>query len=186
MDFVSALWLPILLSALLVFSWSAITWMALPFRNNEWKGLPNHEVVRQAIKTAGFAPGQYMFPWWEDMKHRRSPEAMAKIAEGPSGFVTIRKPGPMNMGALMAQTLVFNIVVSFFCAYVASHALPIGASYAQVFRLVGAVGFLAYGFATIPDSIWFSKPWRSSLLTLVDGAVFGFLMGGAFGWLWPR
>lgn len=184
MEFVAELWQPILLSAALVFIWSAITWTVLPHHNAEWKGLPAADAVRDAIKSAGFAPGLYMFPWWDDPKVRRSPEAMAKVAEGPSGMVTIMKPGPMSMGAMMTKSLLGNIVVSVFTAYVVYHALFAGAaatpSYGAVFRIAGCVTFMAYAFGTLPDSIWFSKPWKSWIYVALDSVVYALLVGGTF------
>ncbi|OGU01002.1 MAG: hypothetical protein A2085_08635 [Gemmatimonadetes bacterium GWC2_71_10] len=183
MAFVGDLWQPILLSAALVFIWSAVSWTLLPWHNAEWKGLPNHDAVRTAIKTAGFAAGLYMFPWVDDPKARRSPEAMAKFAEGPSGMVTLLQPGPMSMGGMMTKSLLFNLIVSVFVAYVVSHAFGANlatASYGSVFRIAGCVAFMSYAFGTVPDSIWFGKPWKSWLLVAVDAVIFALLVGGTF------
>lgn len=183
MEFVADLWQPILLSAALVFIWSAVSWTLLPWHNAEWQGLPNAEAVRAAIKSAGFAPGQYMFPWVDDPKTRRSPEAMATFAEGPSGIVTILKPGPMSMGGMMTKALLFNLVVSLFVAYVVAHAFGANlaaASYGSVFRIAGCVAFMAYAFGTVPDVIWFGKPWKLWLLAAFDALVFSLLVGGTF------
>lgn len=189
MEFLTQLWAPILLSAVFVFIASAISWTVLPFHNKEWKGLPNADGVRDAIKAGGGweAGGLFMFPFPSDPKQRRSPEFMAKFAAGPSGMVTMMKCGPFNMGKTMVLSLLSNLVVSFFVAYVAWHAL--GAypqPYLRVFRIVGATGFAAYAFGSLQDSIWFAVPWRSWFLRAVDALVFGLLMGGTFGWLWPR
>jgi len=45
---------------------------------------------------------------------------------------------------------------------------------------------LAYGFGSIPESIWFGRPWGNQLKTLIDGLCYGLLTAGVFGWLWPR
>ncbi len=187
MQFVAQLWLPILLSGIIVFIWSAISWTLLPWHNAEWKGLPNAEGVRDLLKAAGWKPGQYAFPWVDDPKARRSPEFMAKMGEGPTGHVIIMKPGPLSMGGNMVQGVIFNIVVSFFAAYVVWHAL--GAypqPYLRIFRLIGATGFMAYAFAKVPDSIWFGRPWKSWVYDAIDALIMGCLMGGVFGWLWPH
>lgn len=107
--------------------------------------------------------------------------------EGPSGMLTIVNGASMlNMGPMMMKSLVFNIVVAFFAAYVAHHALASGAEYLKVFQVVGSVGFMAYAFGSVPDSIWFGKPWKSWFLHAADSLVYGLLMAGTFGWLWPR
>jgi hypothetical protein len=53
-----------------------------------------------------------------------------------------------------------------------------------VFRIVGTLGFMSYSFASIPDSIWFGRPWVSFYKQCFDALAYGCLMGGVFGWLW--
>lgn len=188
MHFIVELWQPILLSAALVFIASAIAWTVLPFHNREWKGLPNADAVRDAIKAGGgWGPGLYMFPFVDDPAAKRSPEFMAKFAEGPTGMVTIMPPGPFRMGRTMSLSFLFNILVSVFIAYVAHHAFEgrgTPPTYLQVFQITGAVGFMTYAFGSMPESIWFSRPWKSWFLVAADALVFGLLIGGSFGALW--
>ena len=188
MEFVGQLWLPILLSAVFVFIMSSIVWTLLPHHKNEFQPAPNTDGIQAALK--GAAPGTYMFPMHADPKQRRSKEAMQKYAEGPSGLLTLMAPGPMNMGKMMAQSLVLNLVVSFFTAYVAGHVLAMGGptapNYLTVFRVVGTIGFMAYGFGPLFESVWFGKPWGSQALNLFDSLLYGLLTAGTFGWLWPR
>ena len=58
----SALWLPIILSAVIVFIASSIFHMVLPFHRSDYKKLPDEEKVTAAIRGAGVTPGLYMFP----------------------------------------------------------------------------------------------------------------------------
>jgi hypothetical protein len=55
-----------------------------------------------------------------------------------------------------------------------------------VFRVVGAVSFVAYGFGSITMAIWMGKPWSSVAKDLADALIYGLLSAGIFGWLWPR
>jgi len=189
MAFIGELWLPILLSGVLVFIASALVWTVLKYHNGEWHALPNQDAVHAALKTSNPAAGLYMIPFTTDEKERHSPEFMAKVAEGPSGMLTVMPRGKMSMGAMMAKSLVVNWVVSFFIAYVAWHAFEhrvAPPSYLGVFRVTGAIGFMSYAFASLQDSVWFSRPWKSWCLQAVDAVLFGLLIGGTFGWLWPR
>jgi hypothetical protein len=90
------------------------------------------------------------------------------------------------MGRNLGLSLLLNLFVSAVVAYVAFHALGSGAHYRAVFRLVGAVGFLAYAVGAPYGSIWFWRPWRSSAMTAVEALAYGLAMAGTFGWLWPR
>jgi hypothetical protein len=90
------------------------------------------------------------------------------------------------MGMNLIQWFVFTLVVSFFIAYVAGHALERGTEYLRVFQLVGAVGFLAYAAGQLPAAIWMGKPWSIAWKEVLDGLIYGLLTAGTFGWLWPR
>lgn len=185
--FIGVLWAPILLSAFLAFVASALAWTVMPHHQKEWSGLSGQDGVIDAIRKSNPAPGAYMFPWNDDPKERRSPEAMKRWAEGPSGTVTIWPRGPMNMGKMMGQQFVFFLIVSIFVAYVARHSgLARGADYLAVFRVTGTVALMSYVFGTVPESIWFGRPWRSFWLGAADGVAYGLLTAGCFGWLWPR
>jgi hypothetical protein len=69
---------------------------------------------------------------------------------------------------------------------VATLALGPGAKYPQVFRVVGSAGILAYSFQTVSDSIWYGRPWSSTIKFIIDGVIYGLLIAGTFGWLWPK
>lgn len=181
-----ALWLPILLSAVLVFIVSSVIHMVLKYHNSDYRQLPNEDAVRATIRSGGAAPGQYVTPHVADMKLMDTPEVKQKFIEGPVGVLYLRRPGPPGMGRSLLQWFVFLLVVSFFVAYVAAHVFGPGAAYLEVFRIVGATAFLAYAAGQVPASIWMGKPWAVSLKEGFDGLVYGLVTAGAFGWLWPR
>ena len=184
MAFVGQLWLPIILSAVLVFVASSLIHMVLKYHSGEWSPAPNQDALQNAVR--GAAPGWYAFPMAPEPKDRMSPEWMKKWAEGPSGMLTIAAPGPINMGKNLAQWFLFCVVVSFFTAYAAAHALPAGTNYLTVFRVVGTIAFMAYGFGLAGDTIWYGRPWKSWMLALVDALIYGCVTAGTFGWRWPR
>jgi hypothetical protein len=181
-----ALWLPILLSAVLVFVLSSIIHMVLKYHNSDYHQLPNEDAVRAALRSGNPAPGQYVVPYCSDMKQMAAPEMKQKYVEGPVGVLFLKRPGPVSMGAPLAQWFVFNLIVSVFVAYIASHVLDAGTPYLAVFRVVGATAFLAYAAGNIPNAIWMGKPWGVAFKESIDGLLYGLVTAGAFGWLWPR
>ncbi|MGH7498459.1 MAG: hypothetical protein ACREL3_06360 [Gemmatimonadales bacterium] len=181
-----ALWLPIILSAVLVFILSAVIHMVLKYHSSDYSKLPNEDAVRAAIRAGSPAPKQYVIPHCADMKEMESPEMKQKYAEGPVGVLNIKPNGSVGMGPALGQWFVFTLVVSFFIAYVAAHTIPPDAAYLGVFRVVGAIGFLAYGAGQLPAAIWMGKPWAVALKELFDGLLYGLVTAGTFGWLWPR
>ena len=184
MEFMLELWTPILFSGLAVFVLSAISWTVLPFHNNEWNKVPNEDAVAAALRAGNLAPGLYSLPHAGDSKGMGSPDLQAKRGDGPVAFVTVAANGMPPMGPMMAKSVLYHLIVSIFVAYVASLTLAPGAEYLAVFRITGTVAFMAYALGTVPDSIWFAKPWKSYALHAVDSLVFGLVVGGFFGWLY--
>jgi hypothetical protein len=185
MEFLMALWLPILVSGIAVFFMSALVWTALPHHRKEYSGLPNDEAMLTALRAGNPAPGMYMIPWFSSQAARTSAEGKARMQAGPMAFVTVIPGGDRGMGPMMAQSLVTNVVIAAFVAYLAWHTVPTGAEYLQVFRIAGTATFMAYGLGHLPDSIWFGRPWSSWFLGAFDALLYALIAGGIFGWLWP-
>jgi len=178
----ASLWLPILVSAVVVFIASAIVWMVLPHHKTEWQKLPDEEGLLGSIRGSA-APGQYMFPHCmpADLK---DPATKQRYEAGPHGVLTVW-PGAPSMGRNLGLTFTFYLAVAIFVAYVASIALPSGTHYGQVFRVTSVAAVMAHVFGFIPDAIWFGRPLVSTCKSAADGVLYSLLTGGVFGWLWP-
>jgi hypothetical protein len=185
MEFLSELWLPILLSAVAVFLASSVIHMALPIHKGDYKGLPREAEVAAAMRELGVTPGEYMIPHANSMKACGSPEMQAKYQQGPVGFLTILPNGMPSMGAALGQWFVYTLVVSVFAAYLAWTALGPGADYLAAFRFTGTVAVLAYATSNVSNSIWKGSSWGITLKFVFDGVVYGLVTAGVFGWLWP-
>jgi hypothetical protein len=181
-----ALWLPILLAAVFVFITSTIVHMLLGYHNRDYVKLPNEDAVRAALRAGNPEPRQYIIPHCAGMKEMDTPEMRQKFAEGPVGVLNLKPAGNVGMGPSLTQWFVFTLVISFFVAYVAIHALPVGSPYLKVFQVVGAVAFLAYAAGQLPASIWMGKPWAVAVKEVFDGLLYALVTAGTFGWLWPR
>jgi len=182
----TTLWLPILLSSILVFVASSLIHMVLKWHNPDYRGLPNEEEVRAALLKASPAPGQYVIPYCMNHKDLQKEEFQKKFSEGPVGLLYLKASGLPRMGSALGLWFVFNLVVSFCVAYLTSRTTPAGTHYLQVFRVAGTVAFLAYAAGTVPNSIFMGKPWRVTLKEILDGLIYALLIAGTFGWLWPR
>ena len=180
------LWIPILLSAVCVFLASSLIHMVVKWHASDYRALPNEDEVRAAIRKGTPPPGQYVLPHCSDMKAMGKPDMQQKYKDGPVGFLVINPSGVPAMGAALGKWFVFTVLVAFTAAYLASRTLVPGTHYLQVFRVVGAVSFLAYGFGSVPLGIWMGKPWTSVIKDLADALIYGLLSAGIFGWLWPR
>jgi hypothetical protein len=179
-----SLWLPILISAVIVFLASMIVWPTL--HRSDYKGLPDEEAAVKALRPQNLRPGMYNIPNIPSRADLKKPEIIKKFKEGPIGLLTVLPNGAPSMGKNLLLSIVYYLVIGIFVAYVAGRTLPAGAAYLTVFRLTGTVAWLAYGAAVIPEAIWFGRPWKAVGKTLIDALIYGLLTAGAFGWLWPN
>jgi hypothetical protein len=186
MIFLDQLWIPIILSALLVFGASSLIHMVLKWHNSDYLKFRNEDEVRAAIRATNPVPGQYILPHFPDMKDMQRPEAQQKYKEGPIGFLFLKASGVPRMGASLGFWFLLNVVIAFLAAYLASRTLPTGASFLQVCRVVGTVSFLAYAGGSVQSGIWMGKPWRSVAKEIADGIIYGAVSAAVFGWLWPH
>ncbi len=179
-----SLWLPILLSAVIVFVAAFIAWTVLPHHRSDWVQAPNEDSLLQALRGLNLERGQYLFPYQQGGSGAKAEEAKAKLKEGPRGSLIIWDIP--NMGKNLAFYFLFCLGVSFMVGYVGYAAgIPAGEEYLHVFRVLGTVAFVAYSAAEVPQAIWFGHTWSSVWKSVIDGLVFGLLTGGVFGWLWP-
>ena len=183
---VTTLWLPILLSAVIVFFASFIMHMVLTYHRSDYRKLPDEDRVTDAMRNAGVTPGPaYFFPDFA-FKEMKSPSVIEKMKRGPVGFLTVRPNGPPAMGKNLAQWFLYCVVISVFAAYLSGRLLAPGIEFRQVFRVVGTVAFLGYGPAHAQESIWSGRSWVVTLKHLFDSLIYSLLTAATFGWLWPK
>ncbi len=180
------LWLPILLGTFLAWIASALIHIALKYHNSDYQQLANEDEVRTAVKSGSPGLGVHSVPYCVDMAQMNDEGMQQKFREGPVAFVTIFPNGMPPMGKLIGQQILYFLIGSVLVAYCASLALSPGDGYLEVFRFVAAVGFLAFGWATVPFSIWYGHLWSTAAKYLLDALIYGLLVAGSFAWLWPE
>lgn len=175
------LWMPIVVSAVFVWVFSALVWMVFPWHKSDFSKTTDEEAVRSSLK--GLLPGYYNVPHVIDQNALKDPEVRRKFDEGPLAFITIVPSGLPNMAKNMVLSFAYYLLVGIICAYVVTRTSGADASYLQVFRITGTVAFVSYGFAYFQDSIWFGRPWSISAKSMLDAFLYALLTGGVFGWL---
>lgn len=182
----SALWLPILLSAVAVFVVSSIIHTATPWHKGDYPKVPNEDQVMDALRPFAIPPGDYMFPRASSSQEMRSPEFLERIKRGPVVIMTVFPAGGSGMGRSLFLWFLYAVVVGVFAACIAGRALPPGAEYRVVFRFVGTTAFVGYSLALWQMSIWYRRAWGTTIRATIDGLLYAALTAGIFGWLWPR
>jgi hypothetical protein len=185
MELLIPLWLPILLSTVVVWIISAVVWMALPHHKRDFIALPDEDGFMDAVRKSGIKPGNYIFPDFRDPKVMKSEKTQKALNEGPVGHLSVWQT-PLTMGGKMAATFIVYLVVSTLIAYLTRVALPGAAPFAKVFQVAATAGILAYCFSFIPNAVWFGSYKRTIVANVVDGIVYGLITGALFAWLWPH
>jgi hypothetical protein len=179
----TALWLPILVSAAIVFFASFIMHMVLTYHKSDYRKLPDEGRVSGAMRGMGLIPRPptsfHIF---------RSPEMKSvpvseKMKRGPVGLLTVLPSGPPAMGKNLIQWFLYCLVMSVFAAYLSGRLLAPGTAFLQVFRVVGTVAWLGYGSAHVQESIWSGRSWVVTLKHRFDSVIYELLTAGTFGWL---
>jgi hypothetical protein len=179
----AALWLPILLSAVLVFVVSSIIHMATRWHANDFERVTAEDALMDALRPFNLPPGDYAAPMPESTAHMSSPEFKAKQSRGPNFLLTVF--GESSIPRNLVKWFVYSIVVATIAAYVASVALPAGAAYPTVFRVTSTVALAGYVLALWQSWIWYSRGLGYMVRTSIDGLIYALLTGGVFGGLWP-
>lgn len=182
----TALWLPILLSAVFVFLVSSVIHMASPWHKSDYPKLPNEDQVRDALRPLAIPPGDYMVPRPQGTDEMKSPAFAEKLKQGPVMMLTVMPNGPMSMGRNLALWFAYALVVSVFAAYITGRALSQGSPYLSVFRFAGCTAFIGYSLALWQMSIWYQRAWSITVKSTIDGFIYALLTAGTFGWLWPH
>ena len=204
MDFLTHLWLPILVSGVCVWFASFIAWMAIGHHKRDRDAIPTPPGEREfidAITRMNIRPGNYGFPDFcqhDGLPRKERMEALKALYDKhPQGL--LRVWAPTNMGANMLLTFLFYLVTSAVIGYLGWAALPHGSSsvtipgaeagrsmFWKAFQVLGTAGILAYCFASFPGDLWFQKKRRAMAMDWLDGIVFGLITGAIFAWLWPK
>jgi hypothetical protein len=181
-----SLWLPILLSAVIVFVVSSIVHMMLPLHRNDYAKVPSEDAVMSALRGFNLTPGEYMMPRPDGPEGMKKPEFLEKRKQGPVAILTVFPSGMPNMGPLLMQWFLYSVVIGVFVAYVTGRAVPPGTSYLHVFRFAGATAFACYTVGLWQNSIWLGRPWATTFRHTIDGLLYAGVTAGTFGWLWPK
>jgi hypothetical protein len=181
----TALLLPVLLSAVIVFVASSILHMVLPFHRSDYRQLPDEDTLLATLRSAGLKRGLYVFPFCTH-KDMKSPAIQEKYKQGPVGMLTVFPSGPPVMPKFLGLWFAYCLLIGLFTAYLTGRTVPFGAHYPVVFRVAGTAAFMAYGLGPLANGIWKGLPWSFVLKESFDGLIYSLLAAGTFGWLWPR
>ncbi len=179
------LWLPILLSSVLVFIASSLLNMLLKFWHApDYHTFSNEDEVREALRRGISTTGAYHVPACTP-EMMKQPQTQEKLKQGPNALVMVRPNGVMNIGVYLGQWFGYCVLVSLVCALLARSALPAGAPCLHVCHVIGLAALLGYAFGSLPNAIWWAHPWSIAIKHFIDGVIYAVITAATFAWLWP-
>ncbi|UCG52927.1 MAG: hypothetical protein JSW58_05045 [Candidatus Latescibacterota bacterium] len=180
-----SLWIPILLSAVIVFLASSFIHMVLRYHRTDFGKVPSEDKVMDALREFDIPPGEYVIPFAGSAKEMGTPEFIEKTTKGPVAFMTVLPSGRPSMAKSLVQWFIYCVIVGIIAAYITGRALEPGAEYLTIFRFAGCTAFVGYAVALWQNSIWYKRSWSTTFKSTFDGLVYALLTAGTFGWLWP-
>ncbi|MDB4908029.1 MAG: hypothetical protein JWO05_2813 [Gemmatimonadetes bacterium] len=183
---IAALWMPIIVSAVFIFIALTLIHALLGWHKSDMAMVPDEAKVMETLRTLNAPPGDYRFPFSNDVNEMKSPAFEEKMRQGAVGSMTILPNGDMNMGRMFGLWFVYTILVAVLVAYVTGSTRPAGTPFAEIFRLSGTVAFCCYVVAHWQNWIWWGKGTRFTVTYSLDGVIFALVTAATFGWLWPR
>jgi hypothetical protein len=181
-----SLWMPIVLSAVIIFLASWLLHMIVGHHRSDLSRLPQEDAVLDALRAAQIAPGDYMAPHLSSPRQMSDRAFVEKRRRGPVVLLTLSPGGALSMSKPLAQWFIYLLIVVSISAYVASRTLAVGAAYLSVFRVVGTAAFMGFALGHPHQSIWWQQRWSTTIKYMIDGLIYALLAAGIFGWLWPR
>lgn len=155
-------WLAGLAGGVILFMYSAMSWMVLPWNEGTLKGFPNQQPIIDAMAQIP-EPGIYTYP---------SPDtemAAAGQMKGPSVFAAVRPGPPPGMGGAMAAGFLIDLI----CALTAAWLLlrTSGLDYWGKVCFTAALGFLAAVFIQASAWNWFGYTAHFTLVQILDSTL---------------
>src|SRR5580692_2425244 len=93
----ASLWLPIVLSAVIVFIASSVIHMTPLWHKSDYPKMPKEAEVLDALRPFAIPPGDYFIPRAGGMQQMRSAEFKDKLNRGPVAVFTVLPNGPIAM-----------------------------------------------------------------------------------------
>ena len=94
----SALWMPIVVSAVFVFIALTIIHGMLGWHKDDMTAVPGEAKVMETLRGLNVEPGDYRFPYARSTQEMTTPEFEGKLKQGPVGIMSIWPNGGISMG----------------------------------------------------------------------------------------
>ena len=147
------------LGGLVLFAWSSISWMALPWHQKTFKSFKIEPAIMVAMKAGSQGSGVYMMPSMDK-------KADKKKSTDPFAFVVYNDKGYGDMNKRMAVALVENILTALLAAFFLSRCKI--KDYGSRVLTLGLLGLFAGLAAHVPNLIWWGHSPAFTFVAVAD------------------
>ena len=182
MEFLTVLWLPIIVATVVLWILSFVAWVVMFLHFPDFKKLDAEDEIMDLVSEKNVPAGNYMFPHAGSKAEQGKKEYQDRYMAGPRG--TLNVYDVPNMGLNMVLTIVYFLVTAITIAYITEVACPAGDAentFMKVFRIAGTIGVLTYASSPVLHRIWF----KARMITdMIDGVAYGLAIGLIYALLW--
>lgn len=182
-----------LVGGIIIFVWSALSWVILPTHYNSYKFNPNQDAILQMLKDQNTESGVYALPAIDDrnIKHgtteyQKAMEDMNKTSVGkPWAMLLYQQSYEGESGGTFAKGIFYDLIIAFAFCMVVSMA-GAGSSFGTRFGLCLVIGlaFIARGPLTAMN--WQGYPMHFFSGEIIDTVVETIFTGAFISWLYGR
>jgi hypothetical protein len=153
-----------ILGGLVLFIWSALSWIALPLHTRTMTGFKDDKAIANAIRANAEKSGVYY-----------SPKDQADMATGPLVYAVVRREGMTSIAKEMGTGLLIDIL----CAGLMTWLLlqVTGRSFISKVGVVLVVALIAALMDRLGDWNWWGYPIAYTVVLMLD-IIVGWLLAG--------
>ncbi|MBP9864841.1 MAG: hypothetical protein KBC91_00410 [Candidatus Omnitrophica bacterium] len=172
-----------LLGGCIVFLWSALSWMVLPYHAKTLNHFQDEAAVQSVLNTNTLGAGLYVLPHPEP-ENARLPDALARQAAlkrrhqmeyGPFALVVMQPRGTGPLLLLMARGLALKIIAAILMTWLLLQVGPV--SYRRRVFFVMVAAMLGAVLVNLEQWNWWAFPDDYVLLQMLDLLTGWFLAG---------
>ena len=171
------------LGGVIVFAWTAVSWMLLPWHNNAMKSFADEAAVAQVILDNAPSGGMFAIPGWpagfDAMTQAQKDSCQAamtkKMADGPYFYGVVWRGVKEDMGRSMGVSLLFDVLAALLVTMLVMKTG--GMSWAGRVMFIVTVALAVCLIAIAPNWIWWHHPSGYVIVGMADVVIAWALAG---------
>ncbi len=173
----------IIIGTIILFIWSAVSWMVLPLHGNSLKNIPEQAMEMDKLKNLMPESGVYHYPGMPEGNSEEEMKAVEDyLAVGPRITLMVYKNGPTKF--FDPKDFIFSLILNFLTAFLTFFVISkLGSKDLKSILLATmAIALLVIVIADLSLMNWFMFPWDYTFANILDRIVAFGLLGLLFGY----